>query len=132
MADANVAISQITISALTVAAINRLKAASWFPWLTAEKVKLARAMSAIVAAAAAVGISYTWNPAAHSLTIDGLTLAAIWGAAWAWVKQMTLNELIFQTTKGKSDPAVVKAAGEVNAAAAGVGPVASNEQAAKG
>lgn len=131
MADANVAISQITISALTVAAINRLKAASWFPWLTAEKVKLARAMSAIVAAAAAVGISYTWNPTAHSLTIDGLTLAAIWGAAWAWVKQMTLNELIFQTTKAKSDPRVVQAAGETNAAAAAGGSVVASNQGVK-
>ena len=110
MADANIAVTQVTIAGITVAAINYLKNATWFPWLTQQSTKLARLASALVAAAAAVGVTYTWNPESHTLTIVGLTLPAIAAAAWAWLKQMTLNELVFQTTKPKSAPVVVQAA----------------------
>lgn len=127
MADANVAVTQVTIAGLTVAAINYLKGTKWFASLANPAVykTVSRGLSALVAALAAVGVTYTWNSADHTLTIAGLTLTAVWAGVWAWLKQMTLNEIIFQTTKPKSDPRVVEAA--TGNGVAGAVPLASNQ-----
>lgn len=109
MAAENVALTSVTISGITVAGIEWLKHSRYFPWITKEKILLIRAISAVAAAAAAVGITYTWNAADHSLTIAGLTLGGMATFFWAWAKQMTMNELVRQATKGSSNPAVVKA-----------------------
>lgn len=122
MAVENVALTSITVSGITVAALQWMKRSKYFPWITKEKVVLMRILSGFVAAAAAVGISYQWNAADHTLTIAGLTLGGVASLGWAWVKQFTMNEIVWQTTKPSSSPAVVEAVAPVAAAKAGLVP----------
>lgn len=109
MAEANVLLTTMTVSGITVAAINWLKKSKYFPWITKEKIWLLRVMSAAAATASGVGITHIWNPADHSILIAGLTAANLWAFGWAIVKQFTANELVFQTTKPSSAPVVVQA-----------------------
>jgi len=94
---ANVVITHVTTSGVVVFLIQWLKKSRHFPWITAEKTKLLRALAVIGAAAGAVGIHYTWNPAAHSLTIENLTIAGIVGMAVALVKSFVTQEIIYQS-----------------------------------
>lgn len=109
MAEANVLLTTMTVSGITVAAINWLKRSKYFPWITKEKIWLLRIMSAAAATATGVGIIYVWDPTNHSILITGLTAANLWAFAWAILKQFTANELVFQTTKASSAPVVVQA-----------------------
>ena len=97
--DANIAMTHFTIGAVTVAALQWLKSSSWFPWIQAGQTKLLRALSALAAAATAVGIGYTWNANDHSLTITGLTITGIGIAFWAWLKQFAVQEFMYRATK---------------------------------
>jgi hypothetical protein len=100
-AEANVVITQITTGALTVAFINWLKSSSVFPWITAERKTLLRVIAGVLAGVKAIGITYTWNPDAHTLVIGGLTLATILGGTWHWLQSFVTQELIYQTTKSR-------------------------------
>lgn len=98
MADANVAITQVTTAGVVVFLINWLKKSSLFPWITAEKVRLLRILAIVGAGVGAVGIHYTWNPEAHALTITGLSLVGILTAGAIWLKSFVTQEIIYQST----------------------------------
>ena len=107
--DANIAITQFTTGALTVAAMNWLKGQPWFPLVQAGKAKLNRSVAAFVALCGSLGIHFVWNPVDHSLLIQNLTLSVIGLSLYHWVSQMATQEVIYQATKAKSDPVVVAA-----------------------
>lgn len=109
MADANVALTTFTTSAITVGILNWIKHSKYFPWITREKTTLLRVLSIAASLATGVGIQHVWNSTDHSLLISGLTGTNIAAFAWAVVKQFTANETIFQMTKPSSNPAVVEA-----------------------
>jgi hypothetical protein len=115
--DANIAMTHFTIGAVTVAALQWVKSSKWFPWIQAGQTKLLRALSALVAAAAAVGIGYTWNAHDHSLTITGLTLSGIAIAFWAWLKQFAVQEFMYRATKPALPPGVFSVPRGVSAGA---------------
>lgn len=99
MAAENLVLTQFTMSAIIVTVINWLKASRYFPWITKEKTTLLRLLSVLGAAATSVGITWAWNPAAHSMTITGLTLTAVLMLLWTVVKSFAMNEVVFQATK---------------------------------
>lgn len=101
-ADANVVMTHLTSSGITVFALQWLKNSKYFPWITDEKMWLLRMLSGLAAAGTAVGISTTWNGANHELVIGGLTLAAVTAAVWAFAKQFVMNEMVWQATKTKN------------------------------
>jgi hypothetical protein len=106
MAAENVAITTVTMSGITVAFINWLKASPYMPWVTKEKVALLRALSVIGAALTSVGIAWVWNPDAHSLTITGLSLAAIGTFGYSALKSFVMQEIIYHSTKGSGTKTV--------------------------
>lgn len=101
--DANIAITQFTTGALTVAAMNWLKGQAWFPLVQAGKAKLNRGVAAFVAFCTSLGVHFVWNGTEHSLLITGLTLSVIAGTVYHWASQMATQEVIYQATKPKSD-----------------------------
>ncbi len=122
MAAENVVISQVTAAAVSVAFINWLKASSYFPWITQEKANLLRVLAVITSGIGALGIHYTWDPAAHSLTFTGLSLAAIFGAAVAWVKSFAVQELAYQATRKNNGTGAVAIAKKPDAASSAAPP----------
>ena len=68
--DANLAMTHFTIGAVTVAALQWVKASPWFPWIVKGKTTLLRIISAAVAAATAVGIGVATELArVHNTTV---------------------------------------------------------------
>jgi hypothetical protein len=104
-ADANLVMTHLTSSGITVFVLQWLKRSRYFPWITEEKTKLLRTLSALAAAGTAVGISATWNGPEHTLVISGLTLGAVLAGLWAWAKQFVMNEIVWQATKPKNGSA---------------------------
>jgi hypothetical protein len=109
MASDSVVMTQFTLGAVVVAALQWLKSSKYFPWITKGKVNLLRGISAVAAAAASVGIGHVWDPQAHSLTITGLTLAGIATAFYAWLKQFAVQEFMYRATKNGSSNAAAPA-----------------------
>lgn len=102
---ANVAVTQLTSSALVVYLIQLLKSAKWFPLLQDGKKWANRIASIIGAALTALAINYawTWDPATRlfsfSITIPTLTVFLV--ALFHWAQQFAINELIYQVTANK-------------------------------
>jgi hypothetical protein len=105
--DANLALTHFTSSAVVVYAMNKLKAASWFPLLQEGKVWLNRGVSMVTAAAIALAINYTWNPSTRLLTITIPTLTGLLLAFWHWLNQYVMQETLHQVTSQRTQPAVV-------------------------
>jgi hypothetical protein len=107
-----------TVSAISVAAIQWLKKASWFPWLSDTSSKFVlRLTSFATAFAAAAGIHFTYSADAGTLAVSGLTVATILPALWAWLKQIVFNELVFQAAvKAPGNSAEVNKTVQANSA----------------
>jgi hypothetical protein len=111
--DNNVVLTTLAVSGTSVAVLNWIKASPWFPWITKEKVKLLRVLSALSALAAGTGIHWVWTTTDHSFAVSGLTAANVLALCMAIYKQFVANEVIYQMTKRTSDPKVVQVAKEV-------------------
>lgn len=97
----NIFVTQFTSSALVVYAIQKLKNASWFPWLQHGSATVSRLFSMAAAAAVAIGINYTWNPQTRGLLITVPTISAGLIGLWHWLNQFALNETLYQATVNK-------------------------------
>ena len=84
----------ITASAVSVWIIQKLKDSKWFTLLGPNTKYMNMVASAFSAFLAATGIHYSF--AGDTLTITGLSLAAILSGLWACSKSFVINELIYQ------------------------------------
>lgn len=100
--------TQITLSAIVVAAIQWLKNSSWFPWLQNTSAKANRVASALLAIVTAVGIHIIWThgsiPGSYMIGVTGLTLTGIASGAFAVIKSFVFQELTYRVAV-KSPPA---------------------------
>lgn len=108
--DSNIVITQVSSAAILVWVLQRLKSATWFPWLQNEGQVVAKRIISIAAAIGShTGISWVWAPAAaaaagsHTLTLTIPALAVIAVTVWHWLSQYILQELIYQAC-GKTPP----------------------------
>lgn len=97
----NILATQFTSSAVVVYVMQRLKSASWFPWLQHGSATVSRIVSIVAAAAVAIGINYTWNPQTRGLLITIPTLAGFAIGIWHWLNQFAFQETIYQCTVNK-------------------------------
>ena len=100
--DSNIAITQFTTSALTVGALQWLKAQPWFPLVSEGKATLNRIVAAFVAFCTSLGVHFVWNGAEHTLVISGLTIGTIAVSLYHWLSQMATQEVIYQATANRS------------------------------
>ena len=90
------AVSQLTISAIIVWAIDAFKAVSWFPVLTPESTeRFKRTVGAIAAGLAALGITYHYDPSLGVLTIGGLTIGSMGQFAWSWLQNFVTQQVLY-------------------------------------
>lgn len=105
--DANVVVTQFTGAAVFVFAMQKLKAASWFPWLKSEgQIWLKRVASIVAAICIHTGISHVWNPGSvpgsHVLIINIPPLATMLVEVWHWIGQYAMQETLYQATANKT------------------------------
>src|ERR1035437_368964 len=92
----NVMMTQFTSSAVVVYIMQKLKGASWFPYLEHGSAKISRCFSIAAAALVTMGINYTWNPNTRGLLITLPTLGAFFVGLWHWLNQYALQETVYQ------------------------------------
>lgn len=88
-------LSQVTVSAAVVYVIELLKRSQRVPWITTQTRRINRAVSLVLSAATAVGITVHFDHGV--LTVAGLTLGSILTFAFTWAKSFVLQELVYQT-----------------------------------
>lgn len=98
---ANIVITQFTSSAIVVYIMQKLKSASWFPFLQHGQAAVSRIVSIALAGATAIGINYSWNPSTRGLLITIPTLAGLALGLWHWLSQYATNEILYQATVNK-------------------------------
>ena len=128
--DANVALTTFTSSAVVVWAIQKLKAAKWFPLLKKGQAAITRTVSVVAALGTHLGVSYEWTRAAdgtHTLVLGGLSAATILVGAWHWLNHYALQETIYQATVNKAAAPSLAEQPQLEAKGAQVVAVAPNE-----
>lgn len=88
--------NQVIFNAIIVAALQWLKNAKWFPWLSAETAKLNRVIAILASGAAAIGVHSTF--VGGVLTITGLSWAVIGPGLYNWLQSFVFQQLIFKAT----------------------------------
>lgn len=100
----NIVMTQFTSSAVVVWLMQKLKSASWFPFLQHGRATVSRLFSIGVAFFVAIGIGYTWNTNSSGIHTLTLTIPGLWGLAvgvWHWLNQFVLQETVYQATVNK-------------------------------
>lgn len=124
--------AQVVISAVVVYLIQLAKKSARIPWISTETSKLNRLIAVLASLFSSVGIHFSFNAAAGTLVITGLTLAGILGFAWHWLTAFVSQQLIFQTAVQKPlNPEDITTA-IVNAIAKAPAPASSSSAAAGG
>ena len=97
--DPNVLLTQATVAYYVAATIEWLKHASWFPVLQPHMKRAQRWISIVVAIAAALGINYSFDAAAGTLLITGLTLSTIGHGLIQFAMQEIAYTKLIQSSK---------------------------------
>ena len=105
----NEILSQLTAAAVTVYALQALKASQWFPWMTQKTRTLNRLFSALGALVGAVGVHLAFAPSAaaapagtYTFTITGLTLGNVGLGIWHWANQFAGQQLLYDGVVSKT------------------------------
>jgi|SRR6516225_232916 hypothetical protein len=88
--------SQGALAILIPMILQWLKGAPWFPWVTKETSKLNALAAGVGAVVATAGIHFVWDPGNHSITINGLTIAAVLTAIIAVAKQYLFQHAAYK------------------------------------
>jgi hypothetical protein len=111
--DSNIVVTQFTSAAIFVWAMQKLKAAPWFPWLKREgQLWLKRGASIAAAIGAHTGISHVWAPGpasipgSHMLVFTIPPAAVIAVTVWHWIGQYAIQETIYQGVSNRSPAAI--------------------------
>lgn len=87
---------QITSGLIIVWLMEKLKKASWLPWLSQHTDGLNRVMSVFMGSVAAAGIVWTYDPTGGVLTVQGLTLVNGLTFLWIVAKQYVFQEAFYK------------------------------------
>jgi len=110
--------SQIVLGAVFSYLLQMLKKVSWFPILTEESAKAIKIFFASLTSLCAVtGLTYVYNPIAHTVLISNFSLALVGHAVWQWATQFVMQEgwyqLVFNKPKALLIPATTLPVGFV-------------------
>lgn len=91
----SLATDQVVVSFIIVWILQRLKKASWFPWLSAEKTNVLRYVAVLASGLGALGIGFHFTASTHELVISGLSFGGILEGVTSWVRSHIFQEGIY-------------------------------------
>jgi len=105
--DQSILQDQFSLGFLSVWIIQRLKALKWLPFIHGGTDQLNRFTSALLAAAAQVGLTVHYDPTGGVMTVAGLTLTSavsfVLAVVWQGAIQEGLYRGLFKRGKNGSD-----------------------------
>lgn len=103
---------QATIALYTTLIFQFLKKSKWFPWLTLESQNLNRIVGVVLAFAAAIGVSATFDQTAGQLTITGLTLVGLFHGTVRFLQQWAFQQGAYKLIVAPPMPGQLQAGAE--------------------
>jgi hypothetical protein len=97
--------SKATLALLVVYLMNWLKSSKLAPVINYGSSRLNHLVAVVLTGAAGLGIHFTWNSQAHSLTIAGLSAATIGSGLWSWLQQYLVTKFTYHMVRDKISPA---------------------------
>lgn len=95
--------SQITLGAVFSYLLQILKGASWFPVLTEDSAKFVKLLFGVITSALAItGLTYVFDPVAHTVLVNNVSFALIGHAIWQWLTQFVMQEGWYQVVLKKT------------------------------
>lgn len=89
-------LTQLTVSGIAVWLLEKLKATTWFPFLSTETANWAKtAWALVIALATGLGIQITFDSTAGQLIVTGLTLSGIGGALWVTAQSFVAQQILY-------------------------------------
>ena len=117
MDSTSLVVSQLTVGALLSYSLQVFKNASWFPILQEDSAKAVKIFFAVITSlCGATGLSYAYDPTAHTLLIQNFSWALVGPALWHWLTQFVMQEGWYQAVFNKTTvavPAVVGTTGTI-------------------
>lgn len=98
--------AQLVVAGIVVYLFEMVKKAKWVPWITQDTKQLNKILAASVAALAALGIHWQFDPQSGTLLITGLTASSIQTAAWEYAKQLVLQQGFYDLIVAKDNSVV--------------------------
>jgi hypothetical protein len=92
--DANIVMTQVTMSTLFAGALAFAKSKAWVPFFNKHSATINHVFLGVTSLGSALGIHALWNGADHSLLIVGLSPLTIAHGIWEWTKQWCLQYLV--------------------------------------
>ncbi len=86
--------AHLTTGAVVVYLIEWAKRSQWVPIDASTKV-VNRIINVVLAAVVALGIDWSYDAAAGTLMITGLTVSAVVGAGWEFLKQLMAQQILY-------------------------------------
>ena len=94
--------AHLTTGAVVVYLIEWAKQTRLCPWLSATTPTLNRIVNLGAAGLIALGINWTYDPTMGTLVVHGLTLSGLATAAWELLKQLAVQQVLYDTVVQKS------------------------------
>ena len=95
---------QVPIALVLVFLQNWLKQQRWFPLLTYQSTRMNHLFSIAATGLATIGIGFTFNHDAHTLTITGLQMSTIAAGVWHWLGQYAVTKGIYTGLQSQLNP----------------------------
>lgn len=93
---------QVTMAGVIVWAVQRLKTATWFPWLREGGGAANALLAGLLAAATTAGLEWNYSASVGTLTITGLTAGGIVHFAGEIIRQLVLQQSMWVGLKIKN------------------------------
>jgi hypothetical protein len=89
-------IGSVVLAWITSKAIEIVKRASWFPWLTLQTATANLWVSRLVALIAVIGLHISFDHDLGILTVTGLTLIGVRDAIFSYAQQLLLQQAAYR------------------------------------
>lgn len=90
-------VSQATSAAVVVYSLRLLE--YWFPWMVTLPHQGKIVLAAVGAVVSAIGVHYTFDVEAGTLTVIGLTAAGLLHGTWHAIQQFAAQQILHDWTK---------------------------------
>jgi hypothetical protein len=88
---------QVALGYVMSFAIETLKQAAWFPWLTEQSARIVKMVVAwVVAAASACAVTFTYDPTLGNLLVTGLSWANVKGGLTTFVVSLAAQTFSYK------------------------------------
>jgi hypothetical protein len=108
-AGSSLVVSQLTLGAVFSWLLEALKNAKWFPILQQDGTKVANTLAGVISSIVAItGLTYVYDPTAHTLLIQNFGLALVGNAVWHWLTQFVMQQGWYEVVFNKVTPSTTQ------------------------